>query len=160
MKALNGWAEPQYIHHCNEKYHWTIIWAATFATSLTLKQKKDITIKQHCLLFSGSEPLTHSTQSNYTHTCQADRKAWVDPHRGELTSQQQQITGSLINMVNHWINQFIDSLICLLNILILINMLWFLKIRSMDVPKIFKMKSYLLNMFYLRKLYAIWWTIS
>ena len=81
------------------------------------------------------------------HTCQANRKACVDPHGGELMQQQQWIMGPLINMVNHWINQLIDSLICLPNMLILIKMLWFLKVQSMCIHVTFRIKSDLLNMF-------------
>ena len=78
-----------------------MIWVATFTIHLTLKQKKETIVKQHCLLFSDSEHLTHHTQSNQVHTYQADQKVWADPCGGEIMLQQQWIVGLLINMENH-----------------------------------------------------------
>ena len=63
-----------------------MIWVAAFAIRLTSKQKKEIMIRQHYLLFSISEPLTHHTQSNQMHTYEANWKGWVDSHGGELMS--------------------------------------------------------------------------
>ena len=40
-----------------------MIWMAAFAIHLTLKQKRQITIEQHCLLLSDSEPTDDNTQS-------------------------------------------------------------------------------------------------
>jgi len=57
-----------------------MIWTAIFAIYFTLKQKKELTIKQHCLLFFDGEPHIDNAQSYQVHTCQAGRKAWVDSH--------------------------------------------------------------------------------
>jgi len=40
-----------------------MIWTAVFAIHLSLKQKNEITIKQHCLLFSDGEPRIDNTWS-------------------------------------------------------------------------------------------------
>ena len=46
--------------------------------------KQDLDVKPHCTLFSGSEPLNNNTQPNQVHTCEPNRKTWVDPDRKEL----------------------------------------------------------------------------
>ena len=48
-----------------------------FAIHLSLKQKNEITVKQHCLLFSYGEPHVDNTQSYQVHNCQADQNAIV-----------------------------------------------------------------------------------
>jgi len=51
------------MQHYNIKYHSTMVWVAAFAIHLTLKLKKEMTIEQHCLLFSDSEHPDDNTQS-------------------------------------------------------------------------------------------------
>ena len=41
-------------------------------------------VKLQCNLFSDTEPHDNNIQFNQMHTYQADRKAWIDPHREEL----------------------------------------------------------------------------
>jgi len=65
-----------------------MIWVVAFAIHLSLKQKKGIAIKAHCSLFSNGEPHIDNTRSYQVHTCQANRKAWVDPRGREPMSQQ------------------------------------------------------------------------
>jgi len=66
-----------------------MIWAATFAIHLILKQENEITIKQHYSLFSDGEPHIDNTQSYQMHTYQLTEKlGWIDPHGKEPMSQQ------------------------------------------------------------------------
>jgi len=54
----------------------------SLCNSFNFKIKNGIILKPRCYLFSNSEPLDNSTQSNQVHTYQANWKAYDDP-RGE-----------------------------------------------------------------------------
>jgi len=108
-----------------------------------------------CLLFSDGEPHIDNTQSYQVHTCLIDRKAWAKSHKDAIVVLM--IDNGVTNLCGKTLSKLIYCfLVMLIKLLSFsINMLFFLKMASMHVPGIFRMKSNLLNMFNLIKLYAI-----
>jgi len=131
-------------------------WLCPLCNSLFIKIENVITIKLHCQLFSDSEPLDDNTQSILSAHLPSRPEDLGWPARGRadaIIMINDRVTNLGGKSLSKLIHCFLIMLIKALSFSV--NMLYFVKVQSMYVPKVFTMKSNLLHIFDLIKLYAI-----